>query len=41
MMDHTYKAGARGIIPGFEEYYPMATDQTSIKGFVIYQAMKD
>ena len=22
MMDHTYKAGARGIIPGFEEYYP-------------------
>ena len=22
MMDHTYRAGARGIIPGFEEYYP-------------------
>ena len=22
MMDHTYQAGARGIIPGFEEYYP-------------------
>tara|TARA_A100001011_G_scaffold169034_1_gene178033 strand:+ start:3737 stop:5437 length:1701 start_codon:yes stop_codon:yes gene_type:complete len=22
MMDHTYKAGARGIIPGFEEFYP-------------------
>lgn len=22
MMDHTYRAGARGIMPGFEEYYP-------------------
>lgn len=22
MMDHTYRAGARGVIPGFEEYYP-------------------
>lgn len=22
MMDHTYAAGARGLIPGYEEYYP-------------------
>ncbi|MEM7098238.1 MAG: GMC family oxidoreductase [Pseudomonadota bacterium] len=22
MMDHTYAAGARGIMPGFEQYYP-------------------